>query len=119
MTSAPCWSRCWARRTCAPTATRGCGTRAARATSPCCAAAPATPRTPPTPSSRATVGPGMRGPQREEALGEQGLTLGHLPQSFEFATIGGYAATRSAGQQSTGIGRFDDLITGLTLATPS
>src|SRR4051794_1553496 len=70
------------------------------------------------PSSLVTVGPGMRGPQLEEALGEQGLTLGHLPQSFEFATIGGYAATRSAGQQSTGIGRFDDLIAGLTLATP-
>jgi alkyldihydroxyacetonephosphate synthase len=70
------------------------------------------------PSSLATVGPGMRGPQLEEALGTQGLTLGHLPQSFEFATIGGYAATRSAGQQSTGIGRFDDLIAGLTLATP-
>jgi len=70
------------------------------------------------PSSLATVGPGMRGPQLEEALGEQGLTLGHLPQSFEFATIGGYAATRSAGQQSTGIGRFDELVAGLTLATP-
>src|SRR5207237_3277996 len=57
-------------------------------------------------------------PQLEEALGAQGLTLGHLPQSFEFATVGGYAATRSAGQQSTGIGRFDDLVAGLTLATP-
>jgi alkyldihydroxyacetonephosphate synthase len=70
------------------------------------------------PSSLVRVGPGMRGPQLEEALGAQGLTLGHLPQSFEFATVGGYAATRSAGQQSTGIGRFDDLVAGLTLATP-
>src|SRR4051812_34414803 len=70
------------------------------------------------PSSLVSVGPGMRGPQLEEALGKQGLTLGHLPQSFEFATIGGYAATRSAGQQSTGIGRFDELVAGLTLATP-
>jgi alkyldihydroxyacetonephosphate synthase len=70
-------------------------------------------------SSLVTVGPGMRGPALEEALEEQGLTLGHLPQSFEFATLGGYAATRSAGQQSTGIGRFDDLVAGLTLATPA
>jgi alkyldihydroxyacetonephosphate synthase len=61
----------------------------------------------------------MRGPALEEALGRQGLTFGHLPQSWEFATVGGYAATRSAGQSSTGVGRFDDLVAGLTLATPS
>jgi len=71
------------------------------------------------PSSLVTVGPGMRGPALEEALGKQGLTFGHLPQSWEFATVGGYAATRSAGQNSTGVGRFDDLVAGLTLATPS
>jgi alkyldihydroxyacetonephosphate synthase len=71
------------------------------------------------PSSLVTVGPGMRGPALEEALGRQGLTFGHLPQSWEFATVGGYAATRSAGQSSTGVGRFDELVAGLTLATPS
>ncbi len=71
------------------------------------------------PSSIVTVGPGMRGPALEEELGRQGLTCGHLPQSWEFATVGGYAATRSSGQASTGVGRFDDLVTGLTLATPS
>lgn len=71
------------------------------------------------PSSLVTVGPGMRGPALEEELGREGLTFGHLPQSWEFATIGGYAATRSAGQSSTGVGRFDELVAGLTLATPS
>ncbi|MGY1593985.1 FAD-binding oxidoreductase [Geodermatophilus sp. SYSU D00708] len=71
------------------------------------------------PSSLVTVGPGMRGPALEEHLERSGLTLGHLPQSFEYATLGGYAATRSAGQASTGVGRFDDLVAGLTLATPS
>jgi alkyldihydroxyacetonephosphate synthase len=71
------------------------------------------------PSSLVTVGPGMRGPALEQALSREGLTLGHLPQSWEFATLGGYAATRSAGQNSTGVGRFDELVTGLTLATPS
>jgi alkyldihydroxyacetonephosphate synthase len=71
------------------------------------------------PSSLVTVGPGMRGPALEEVLGRQGLTLGHLPESWEFATLGGYAATRSAGHASTGVGRFDDLVAGLTLATPS
>ncbi|MCU1613006.1 MAG: FAD/FMN-containing dehydrogenase [Frankiales bacterium] len=71
------------------------------------------------PSSLVTVGPGMRGPALEEALAKDDLTLGHLPQSWEFATLGGYAATRSAGQASTGVGRFDELVAGLTLATPS
>jgi alkyldihydroxyacetonephosphate synthase len=71
------------------------------------------------PSSLVTVGPGMRGPALEEELARDGLTLGHLPQSWEFATLGGYAATRSAGQNSTGVGRFDELVTGLTLTTPS
>jgi alkyldihydroxyacetonephosphate synthase len=71
------------------------------------------------PSSLVTVGPGMRGPALEEELSREGLTFGHLPQSWEFATLGGYAATRSAGQNSTGVGRFDELVTGLTLATPT
>jgi alkyldihydroxyacetonephosphate synthase len=70
------------------------------------------------PSSLVTVGPGMRGPALEEELARGGLTLGHLPQSWEFATLGGYAATRSAGSAATGGGRFDDLVAGLTLATP-
>src|SRR4051812_20721959 len=66
-----------------------------------------------------TFGAGLRGPQAETRLAGRGLTLGHFPQSFEFATIGGYAATRSAGQASTGYGRFDKLVVGLRCATPS
>jgi alkyldihydroxyacetonephosphate synthase len=46
------------------------------------------------------------------------MTIGHFPQSFEYATIGGFAATRSAGQASAGYGRFDDLVTSLAMATP-
>ena len=40
-------------------------------------------------------------------LAEHGLTLGHFPQSFEYASIGGFAVTRSSGQSSAGYGRFD------------
>ena len=67
----------------------------------------------------ATLGPGLRGPEAERALGERGLTLGHFPQSFEYATIGGFAATRSAGQASSGYGRFDDMVTSVALAAPA
>ncbi|ASR38166.1 alkyldihydroxyacetonephosphate synthase [Prauserella marina] len=62
---------------------------------------------------------GMRTPDVEQRLAEHGLTLGHVPQSFERATIGGFAATRSAGQESSGYGRFEDMVTGVRLATPS
>jgi alkyldihydroxyacetonephosphate synthase len=66
----------------------------------------------------ATFGAGTTGPQAEELLGARGYTLGHFPQSFEFASIGGFAATRSSGQASRGYGRFDDLVHALRVATP-
>ena len=69
-------------------------------------------------SMTATLEPGLRGPEAEALLAEHGLTLGHYPQSFEYASIGGFAATRSSGQSSAGYGRFDALVVGLTVATP-
>jgi alkyldihydroxyacetonephosphate synthase len=66
----------------------------------------------------ATFGAGTTGPQAEELLSAHGFTLGHFPQSFEYATIGGFAATRSSGQASRGYGRFDDLVHALRIATP-
>lgn len=69
-------------------------------------------------SRTATLQAGLTGPRAEELLAAQGYTLGHVPQSFERATIGGYAATRSAGQLSTGWGRFDALVEHLRAVTP-
>jgi alkyldihydroxyacetonephosphate synthase len=69
-------------------------------------------------SLTASLGAGLRGPEAETALAREGLTLGHFPQSFEYATIGGFAATRSAGQASSGYGRFDSLVTSVRLLTP-
>ncbi len=66
----------------------------------------------------ATLEAGLRGPDAEALLNARGFTLGHFPQSYEHATVGGFAATRSAGQASTGYGRFDANVLGLTLATP-
>jgi alkyldihydroxyacetonephosphate synthase len=70
-------------------------------------------------SMTATLEPGLRGPEAEALLAEHGLMLGHFPQSFEFASIGGFAATRSSGQSSAGYGRFDSMVVRLTAATPS
>jgi alkyldihydroxyacetonephosphate synthase len=69
-------------------------------------------------SLTATLQAGLRGPEAEELLAGHGLTLGHLPQSFQHATIGGFAATRSAGQASAGYGRFDDMVLAVKAATP-
>ncbi|MDR7253222.1 alkyldihydroxyacetonephosphate synthase [Nocardioides sp. BE266] len=70
-------------------------------------------------SMTATLEPGLRGPEAEALLGEHGLMLGHYPQSFEHASIGGFAATRSSGQSSAGYGRFDAMVVRLTAATPT
>jgi alkyldihydroxyacetonephosphate synthase len=70
-------------------------------------------------SRTALLGPGLRGPEAEAALAAEGFTLGHFPQSFERATIGGFAATRSAGQASSGYGRFDDLVCSVELTAPA
>jgi alkyldihydroxyacetonephosphate synthase len=70
-------------------------------------------------SLTARLGAGLRGPEAETALGREGLTLGHFPQSFEYGTIGGFAATRSAGQASSGYGRFDALVTAVRLVAPA
>ncbi len=69
-------------------------------------------------SRTAVLQPGLRAPDAEALLAERGFTLGHFPQSFEWATIGGFAAARSSGQASAGYGRFDDMVVGLTVATP-
>jgi alkyldihydroxyacetonephosphate synthase len=70
-------------------------------------------------SLTARLGAGLRGPEAEAALGREGLTLGHFPQSFEYATVGGFAATRSAGQASSGYGRFDALVSSVRMLAPA
>ena len=70
-------------------------------------------------SRLAVLEPGLRGPEAEALLGERGYTIGHFPQSFEYASLGGFAAARSSGQGSSGYGRFDELVLALTVATPA
>lgn len=60
---------------------------------------------------------GTYGPAVERALAPHGLQLGHEPQSFELSTVGGWVATRSAGQRSAGVGKIEDLVAGVEIAT--
>jgi alkyldihydroxyacetonephosphate synthase len=69
-------------------------------------------------NQEAVLGAGLTGPAAEALLAARGYELGHYPQSFRYATIGGFAATRSSGQDSAGYGRFDDMVRGLRVVTP-
>ena len=69
-------------------------------------------------SGIAVFEPGIRLPEAEQALRGRGLTLGHFPQSYEWASVGGCVATRSSGQASTGYGRIDANVVSVRCATP-
>jgi len=70
-------------------------------------------------SATVTVQAGIRAPALERHLARRGLTLGHFPQSYEYVSLGGCAATRSAGQASTGYGAIEKMVLGLRLAAPA
>ncbi len=67
----------------------------------------------------ATLQAGMYGPEVERALQQQGYTLGHYPQSFEFSTLGGWIAARSSGQQSNRYGGAAAFTQSCRVVTPT
>ncbi len=69
-------------------------------------------------SQLATFEAGILGPDLERELNACGFTLGHLPQSFEFSTLGGWIATRGAGLASTKYGKIEDMTVSVRVATP-
>ena len=70
-------------------------------------------------SHTARIQAGIRGPELEAELNAAGFTLGHFPQSFEFSTLGGWIATRSAGQNSTKYGKIEHMVVSLRVVTPT
>ena len=66
-----------------------------------------------------TVGAGTTGPALATLLAGHGLTIGHEPQSFELATVGGWVAARGSGLRSLGAGRIEALFAGGTLEAPA
>lgn len=69
-------------------------------------------------SNTARIQAGALGPQMEEQLKSYGVTLGHFPDSFEYSTLGGWIATRSAGMQSDKYGKIEDMVLSLRMVTP-
>jgi alkyldihydroxyacetonephosphate synthase len=69
-------------------------------------------------SLAARIQAGASGPVLEEQLREHGLTLRHFPQSFEYATLGGWIATRAGGHFATLETHIDDLVESVRAITP-
>jgi alkyldihydroxyacetonephosphate synthase len=69
-------------------------------------------------SLAARIEAGATGPRLEEQLREHGLTLRHFPQSFEYATLGGWIATRAGGHFATLETHIDDLVESVRAITP-
>lgn len=70
-------------------------------------------------SNTATIQAGALGPKLEMDLEKEGFSLGHYPDSFEYSTLGGWLATRSAGMQSDAYGKIEDMVVALKLVTAS
>jgi alkyldihydroxyacetonephosphate synthase len=66
-------------------------------------------------SGTVSVEAGVFGPDLERAVRATGWTVGHFPQSFELATVGGWIACRGAGQYSNRYGKIEDIVRGLSV----
>ncbi|MFT3693347.1 MAG: FAD-binding oxidoreductase [Kofleriaceae bacterium] len=60
---------------------------------------------------------GLNGERFERELERRGYTFGHFPSSIYCSTVGGWMATRAAGQLSTKYGKVEDRVAGLTVVT--
>jgi alkyldihydroxyacetonephosphate synthase len=69
-------------------------------------------------SMAARIEAGATGPRLEGQLREHGLTLRHFPQSFEYATLGGWIATRAGGHFASLYTHVDDLVESVRAITP-
>lgn len=63
---------------------------------------------------RAVAQAGILGQKLRERLLLEGAALGHVPGSLWSSTLGGWIATRAAGQLSSQHGKIEDMVLGLT-----
>jgi alkyldihydroxyacetonephosphate synthase len=70
-------------------------------------------------SRSALIQAGAPGPVLEDQLRERGLTMRCFPQSFEFATLGGWIATRAGGHFATKLTHVDDMVESVRAVTPA
>jgi len=71
------------------------------------------------PTATVRVQPGALGQLFEDHLARQGWASRHSPSSIWCSTVGGWAASRSAGQFSSRYGKFDDMVAAMRVVAPA
>ena len=61
---------------------------------------------------------GIMGANLELELNHRGYSAGNIPQSLYCSTLGGWIATRAAGQFSTKYGKIEDMLMGMEVVLP-
>ncbi len=67
----------------------------------------------------ATAEAGLLGSEFEAALNDAGYSMGHFPQSIALSSVGGWVATRSAGQFSTKYGNIENMFVAFEAVMPT
>lgn len=67
----------------------------------------------------AVVEAGICGRDLERRLDEAGYTCGHVPDSIEFSTLGGWIATNASGMKKNRYGNIEDIVREAVLVTPA
>ncbi|MBA3812817.1 MAG: FAD-binding oxidoreductase [Caulobacteraceae bacterium] len=68
---------------------------------------------------QASFDAGKNGLEAEQAVAEEGLTIGHWPQSVGVSSVGGWVATRASGQFSTAYGNIEDIVHTIEAVLPN
>ncbi|MDZ7801211.1 MAG: FAD-binding oxidoreductase [Trueperaceae bacterium] len=66
----------------------------------------------------AVVEAGITGKELETRLEAEGLTTGHVPDSIELSTLGGWIATHASGMKRNRYGNIEEVVLDAVLVTP-
>ena len=61
---------------------------------------------------------GCTGANLERQLRKYGVCTGHMPDSLEFSTVGGYVSTRASGMKKNVYGNIEDMLRNIKVVTP-
>jgi alkyldihydroxyacetonephosphate synthase len=67
----------------------------------------------------ARIQAGAAGRHIQAQLAAHGFTMGHEPDSVEFATLGGWIATNASGMKKNRYGNIEDLVLDVNVVTPA
>ena len=67
---------------------------------------------------RISVEAGITGSKLDDLLKEEGLTIGHEPDSIELSTVGGWIATNASGMKKNRYGNIEDIVENVHMVSP-